>query len=87
MSPNVSGRKTLEATAGRSELGNLIETKRHAARFERQSPFDEGREAIARHGGSPDERTRLPRETDEDCGTGRENDSCGYPTPSLGTTK
>jgi hypothetical protein len=70
---------------GKQRFTNLIETKRHAAQPE--PPFDEGREAIARYGRSTGERTRLPRETDEVCSAGRENDSCGRAAPSLGTTE
>ena len=46
---------------GKQRFRNLIETKRYAARLEPEPPFDEGREAIAGHGGSTAERTRLPR--------------------------
>jgi len=41
----------------KQRFGNVIESERHAARLELEPPFDEGREAIARHGGSGSERT------------------------------
>ncbi len=57
------------------------------ARLEPEPPFDEGREAIPRHGGGCSERTELPRQTDQDRDAGRKKNSCGEPTPGLGTAE
>jgi hypothetical protein len=51
---------------------------RRLTKDERQSP------AMAE---APMSAPALPRETDEDCRTGREKDGCGEPTPSLGAAK
>ena len=68
-------------------IRDLIETERHAARLKPEPPFDEGREAIARHCGCGSKRAQLPRQTHEDCGAGRKNNSCSEASPSLGTTE
>ena len=47
------------------KMRNLIETERHAARLEPEPSFDEGREAIARHGRSGGKRACLPWKVDE----------------------
>jgi hypothetical protein len=52
-----------------------------------EPPFDEGREAIARHCGGGSERAQLPRQTHEDCGTGRKKNRYSETPPSLKTTE
>ena len=65
----------------------MIWTERHAARLKPEPPFDEGREAIARRCGGGGEGAQLPRQTHEDCGASRKNNSCSEASPSLGTTE
>jgi|HubBroStandDraft_5_1064220.scaffolds.fasta_scaffold24275_2 hypothetical protein len=65
----------------------MIWTERHAARLKPEPPFDEGREAIARRSGGGGEGAQLPRQTHEDCGASRKNNSCSEASPSLGTTE
>ena len=86
--PGTPKRQVSAASDRRKQrFGDLIETERHAARLEPEPPFDEGREAIARHCGGGSERAQLPGQTHEDCGAGRKKNSCGEAPPSLGTTE
>src|ERR1700722_5750959 len=82
-----SGQVTAASDRRKQRFRDLIETERHAARLEPEPPFDEGREAIARHCGGGGEGAQLPRQTHEDCGAGRKKNSCGEASPSLGTTE
>src|SRR3984885_9605083 len=65
----------------------MIWTERHAARLKPEPPFDEGREAIARRCGGGGGGAQRPRQTHEDCGESRKNNSCSEASPSLGTTE